>query len=54
MNHFIRLTDFSKEEIYELFKITDKVRQGRYDAFFKRENGCYVFSKFQYPYESNI
>ena len=35
MNHFIRLTDFSKEEIYELFKITDKVRQGRYDDFLK-------------------
>lgn len=35
MKHFLRLTDFSRSEILDIFRIADEVREGGYSDFLK-------------------
>ena len=35
MKNFIRLTDFDKNDIYDIFQLTDEVRKGPYRNFLK-------------------
>lgn len=35
MKHLIRLSDYSKEDIKEIFNIADQLKQGKYREFLK-------------------
>ena len=38
MKNLIRLTDYEAKDIYDIFKITDEVRQGKYNDFLQRKS----------------
>ena len=33
MQHLIRLEDYTKEDIFEIFQIADEVKEGKYNQF---------------------
>lgn len=43
MKHFIRLTDYRKEDILELFHMVDQVQQGKYEQILKGKSVAMFF-----------
>lgn len=43
MKNLIRLTDYTKDDIYEIFRIADMVRQGKYSDFLKKKSAILFF-----------
>lgn len=43
MKNLIRLTDYAKDDIYEIFRIADMVRQGKYSDFLKNKSAILFF-----------
>ena len=43
MKNFIRLTDYQSKDIYDIFKITDEVRQGKYKDILKGKSVVLFF-----------
>lgn len=33
MKHLLRLTDLQASDVYEIFHMADKIREGKYDGF---------------------
>lgn len=43
MKNLIRLTDYQKDDIYDIFKIADEVHQGKYNDILKRKSVVLFF-----------
>lgn len=43
MKDMIRLTDYRADDIYDIFQLTDEVRQGKYHDFLKRKSAILFF-----------
>lgn len=43
MKHLIRLTDFTKEEVFEIFKIADEISRGEYENTLKGKTAVMFF-----------
>ena len=43
VQNFIKLTDFSKSDVYDIFKITDEVQQGKYNDILKGKSVVLFF-----------
>lgn len=44
MKRLIRLTNYQKNDIYDIFKIADEVQQGKYNDIFKGKSVVLFFS----------
>ena len=44
MKNFIRLTDYTASDIYDIFRLTDEVMQGKYHDILKRKSVVLFFS----------
>lgn len=44
MNNFIRLTDYTARDIYDIFKLTDEILQGKYHDILKGKSVVLFFS----------
>ena len=43
MKNFIRLTDYTPEDIYEIFTLTDEISEGKYADFLKGKSVVLFF-----------
>ena len=43
MKNFLRLTDYQKDDIYDIFKIADEVQQGKYSDILKGKSVVLFF-----------
>ena len=54
MKNLIRLTDFTSNEIMDIFHLADEINEGNHSEILKEKSAVLFFSKFKHKDKGNI